>query len=334
MRSNPGSRRSTQVGALLTAALLVAVMLNAVQVNPAASQTLVLQSAAVDRDPGSDPNAKAWDQANAITVPLTGQLVTYPRGGGTVPSATVRALHTKKRLYVRIDWSDTTRDDRAAASDFSDAVAVQFPVKGTISIPSICMGQADAAVNIWYWKAVLEGKGLPPLYQVYPHMHTDLDLFSLSDPDAPDIAYPARYVGNPASGVRASPVQALTARAFGTLSPTASQSVEGKGVWQDGRWSVVFVRDFNVEAPDEAALSLGTKTDMAVAVWDGSRGERNGQKSVSQFIRLTIPAAAPTGPFGGLPALTLVYIGIVVLSALIGVFIGWISGFAPRGSTA
>ena len=284
-----GGGRRAQVAFLLAAAFGAGALMNALDLNPAASQTVQVQSAPVQDDPGLDASAAAWSKATPIDVPLTAQNVTYPFGGGSVPRVTVRALNTRDRLYVRVDWADSTKDDRLAKlTDFSDAVAVEFPSQATVSTPSICMGQANGAVNIWQWRAVLEGSDRPA--QDHPNRYIDDDPWRRIDPKAADLAYPARYVGNPISGVKGTPVSDLTAQAFGTLAPTQNQLAHGKGVWQDGRWSVVFARDLNTNAPDEAKLGGGVTTDMAVAIWDGARGDRNGQKSVSQFVKLAIPA--------------------------------------------
>jgi complex iron-sulfur molybdoenzyme family reductase subunit gamma len=55
------------------------------------------------------------------------------------------------------------------------------------------------------------------------------------------------------------------------------------------------------------------KTDMAFAVWDGTAGERNGQKSVSTFVRLSF-----AGEGGGSQAMTWILAALVLagLSAI------------------
>ena len=42
-----------------------------------------------------------------------------------------------------------------------------------------------------------------------------------------------------------SPVEEINSRGIGTLTvqPLKDQQVEGRGYWQNGRWSVVFIRD-------------------------------------------------------------------------------------------
>lgn len=305
------SRRYGRVALLLVAALVCGALLNLFDVQPAASQSLPLSSLAVQDDPGLDPGARAWSRASALDVPLSTQNVAYPivkRSNGPA-SVTLRAINTRTTLYVRVEWADPTRDDRLQTlTDFSDAVAVEFPTQANVSAPAICMGVADGGVNIWQWRAVLEGGNGLKWREAHPDMYVDDDPWQHVQPD---LAFPARKVGNPVSGATPGSVNDLTAEAFGTLAPTAGQLTRGIGQWANDRWSVVFARDLTTTADDEAALGGGVTTDMAVAVWDGSQGDRNGQKAVSKFIMLSIPATLverSTRPAGALP-----FIGLAVL---------------------
>jgi DMSO reductase family type II enzyme heme b subunit len=75
----------------------------------------------------------------------------------------------------------------------------------------------------------------------------------------------------------------LQAKGFGTLTmrPRVSQAVSASGSWKDGRWTVVLRRPLQVQNGSGIELAPGENLSIAFAVWDGSAGDRNGQKLVS-----------------------------------------------------
>ena len=80
----------------------------------------------------------------------------------------------------------------------------------------------------------------------------------------------------------------LVAGGFGTLTHADVQDVGGAGVWCEGRWRVLFARDFEPGAGGFAQFAPGETTSVAFAVWDGGAGDRNGQKSIASWIELAI----------------------------------------------
>jgi len=250
----------------------------------AETQNLELTALAVDESPGLDPRADIWSEVSEVEVPLSGQQASYAMGGGSVPVVRVKAVHHEATLYLRLEWDDGTKNDASyRPEDFADAAAVEFPAASATSVPSFCMGQPGVGVNIWHWRADSEA-GIPDPSEQYASAVVD------TYPSTDDLFYPARAVGNPYAAFD-SPVQNLVAQAFGTLAPAGSQTVSGHGVYEDGRWQVVFARSFDAASDEEAAFAPGKKTDVAFAVWDGANGERDGMKSVSQFVTLNISSA-------------------------------------------
>jgi len=305
------SHRRIALGAV--AVLAVAALLQFADVNPAASQTLRLPAYQVDSDPGLDPESGAWADSLAVKVPLTAQAGVYPTGGGGVPTVTARALHYNGQLYVKLEWDDKTKDESTLrVQDFADAVAIEFPARiAGSTVPAICMGQADAGVNIWQWRADSQA-GLKDPVDVYTGALIDApQADSLAAKET--LSYAARQAGNPYANPEGGPVQTLVSHTFGSLTPAANQDVHGKGAYKDGRWSVVFTRAYSGADGDQATFSDGARTDMAVAVWNGSDGDRNGRKSVSQFMTLTIAATAAPG--GESNTVT-----VVIALVLLGVF--------------
>ena len=232
---------------------------------------------------------------------------------------TARALHDGTRLYIRLEWSDDTRDmatDRT--TDFSDSAAIEYPVTPGEQVPSFCMGDPDAPVNIWQWKAswqaAVEGGGPVDVTDTYPNMQVDLYPF-----EDDNTFYPSRAAGNvPARVARTSPVDNLLAGSFGTLTAAPDQMVQGTGEWQNGKWRVVLARDFRVTG-EYTQFSEGENTSIAFAVWDGAKQERDGMKSVSSFVTLDVsPEPAQARPGVGLSRGEIglfVVVGLALLTA-------------------
>ena len=80
------------------------------------------------------------------------------------------------------------------------------------------------------------------------------------------------------------------AQGFGTVGPRsgAPSSWTARGTWNESYWDVVFSRSMSAEIEGEPALSPGLSAYAALAVWDGTFRDRNGQKSVSVWHRLEV----------------------------------------------
>jgi hypothetical protein len=281
----------------VAAALILAIALTAANRRLAASQTVTLVAArSAEAVPLDDPSAAVWKRSIPIEVPLSAQRMVPPMGGGA-HAITARALQDGERLYIRLEWNDGTDNSGISrVTQFSDAAAIEYPVTPGEQVPSFCMGNSDAPVNIWQWKAAwqaaVESGGPVDIKSAYPNMQVDMYPFANED-----TFYPSRAAGNVAARIdRTSPVDNLLAGSFGTLTAAPDQMVQGKGEWRDGKWRVVFARDLKVTG-DYAQFSQGEKTNIAFAVWDGAKQERDGMKSVSQFVTLDVsPEAAKAAP--------------------------------------
>ncbi|MBI2913521.1 MAG: hypothetical protein HYY03_06335 [Chloroflexi bacterium] len=284
---------------LLAAVLAAAAVLTQLDLRLASSQAVTLPVKETETEvPADDPLASVWQTAEPVEIPLSAQNVTAPMGGGSIRSITVRALHNDDRIFFRLEWDDPTQDMSAfAPQDFRDAAAIQFPAKGVSTLPSFCMGQAGGQVNIWHWKADWQAdidRGFVNVPQAYPNAAADY--YPFQDEDT---FYPGRAAGNAFSqDQRTSPVENLVALGFGTLTHAQDQTVNGKGVWQAGKWYVLFARDMEAQGDTYTPFSPGQTTNVAFAVWDGSTGERDGLKSVSQFADLKVEGVPREGDGG------------------------------------
>lgn len=263
---------------------VVAVTLQVFGANPAVAQNVELTAYSAGGDEDLlDPWANDWVVAGEVDVPLTAQQVSYPMGGGSVPSAQVRALQADGVLYLRIQWVDETADTKGSQVDeYTDAVAVEFPSVAGSSVPAICMGQADGGVNIWQWRATNEAGLGESANDLFPDAQVDLY------PSTEDLFFSAREVGNPVALSGAGSTENLVAEGFGTLADTEAGEVQGRGSWSDGVWTVVVARDLAVEAGEQIEFRNSAPIDTAFAIWNGSNKERNGKKSVSAFVKLTL----------------------------------------------
>jgi len=247
-----------------------------VQTPPPTTALVIGRVAQVPRD----ASATAWSSARPLTVPLNPlwQRVDWPS------ALTIRALHDGDSLSFKLTWKDDTEDRTIGrVQDFVDAVAVMFPQKASV-IPFIGMGQGDAIARIIDWRAVEQRQG--PEF-AYPREFRDASPWN----DAP-FTLPAVVAGNPLSGsaqANHGGVMELISAGPGTVTPVPPSHAfsHGRGVWADGSWTVQLTRSMEVSRGD-VSLPPGTKTHAAFAVWDGSAGDRNGQKSISQWIPMEV----------------------------------------------
>jgi hypothetical protein len=296
---------------LLGFVLALAALLTFLKVPLASSQGITL---VVEYRPGDlplkDPDAALWQETTAIEVPLSAQIVTKPILTDTrVKAITARALHNGKQIAILVEWADETQNaSMVRVQDFHDSVAVQFPVvRGTVQ-PFFCMGQVGGNVNIWFWRADWQADitARQDMETAYPNMYTDQ--YPFADPQAGLQAGPGTYVdpnylpafaaGNPFANARqVSPVEEVNAGGFGTLKSqiVKDQNVQGYGAWADGKWRVIFSRELIPNSLNDAVFAPGVMYSTAFAAWDGANGERNGQKSTSQWVSLNI-VDMPTTP--------------------------------------
>jgi hypothetical protein len=310
------------VTAIVLVAFVAAIVLTLSDIRLASSQTVTLVAKQAEAEvPVGDPFDSVWDDANPIETPLSGQQIIQPKGG-VDRAVTARALHDNDRLYVLLEWEDDTEDLTVGhLTEFSDAAALQFPVSEGESVPSFCMGDPTAPVNIWQWKGSWQtdiDQGFVDIPDLYPN--ASVDAYPFEDEDE---FYPARYVGNIfADTDRTTPVDNLLAGSFGTITQADDQMVNGSGEWRDGSWRVLFARDLDV-GEGYSRFSVNESTNVAFAVWDGAENERNGVKSVSQFLTLTVSDEIAEGG-GGIEGWQIALIAIG-MAALVGVlaFFGW-----------
>jgi mono/diheme cytochrome c family protein len=257
----------------------------------------------------TDPQAPAWARVGLQAV----RLRTLWMRPAQVDQVRVAALHNGREIAFLLEWDDPLRDEAALGTEqFRDAAAIQFPLEppgpaGAGSPePSYAMGEARGPVNIWHWKAdwQLDLARYRDVEDRFPAVAVDDVPFvrgaSGGDPGAirapadrhDPLFLAARAVGNPMARPRRSPVENLVAAGIGTLTsqPPEAQGVLGVGRWAAGRWRVLMRRALRTGHPGDVQFDPGQVTTVAFAVWDGARGDRDGQKAVSVWQRLRLEA--------------------------------------------
>ncbi len=289
--------RSGPTTVLLIVAAMLAGLVGAV---PVWSQTQqVVAQHTTEAIPTDDPWNEIWSRVRPEIIPLSTQNLVPPFGGGTVTAVDVRALHDDGRLYLHLEWPDATMDDGVAGvTEFSDAAAVQFPIVAGAPTP-YTMGGPGTPVNIWHWKAVWQSDlagGFEGTSDRYPDTYVDLYPY----PDDP-LYRPAEHTGNPlAQREHPSPIENLAAEGFGTLTTAEVQDVDGAGAWRDGTWRALFVRALAPAGEGMATFGVDSSTLVAFAIWDGDSQDRNGQKSIAQFVDLSLTGVELAEPEAGL----------------------------------
>ncbi len=229
-----------------------------------------------------DPGDTAWEKIETFRVPLN---PLWPEPD-PIPAVAVKALHDGRRLVIHCSWRDSIANGAPVrVQDFQDAIALQFSMNGTT--PFLGMGDAQNPVNIWQWKAGWQQETdgqRQDVETIYASMHSDLYF------ETNALYRTAEAAANLVAQRHRSPIEDANACGFGTMKSQslASQNVSGKGIWRDGHWTVLFVRDLKSRDPDDVKFTAAKAVPTALAVWDGANRDRNGRKVISNWYQLIL----------------------------------------------
>lgn len=223
--------------------------------------------AGMSRTLPTDPLDPAWKTVQPTYIPL---MQLWQQNAAMIPGVYVRALHDTTRVVFHISWSDASKNDTlSGVQSFGDAAAVQF--SKSRDLPFFAMGDSEHPVTIWMWKA---GKQNAREITLLPSQH-------LTATDAGNIV---------SSASSAHPTEHLTANGFGTLETreTGMQTIQGKGIYQNGTWSVVLYRSRTGLDTKDIMFKPDATLRIGFAVWDGEERDRNGKKSVTVWHDLIL----------------------------------------------
>jgi len=230
-----------------------------------------------------------WKSVKAQSVTLMAQPMIAPRPKTTATSKVdVRAVHNGEWVAFRFEWSDTEKSEAGAVGKFSDAVAVQFPVKEGAP-PPVFMGAKDMPVHIFHWRAQYQKdkeKGKPDIKDIYPNMNPDMYPMDFPDsgnvknltPDKKELYSHGQAAGNPQSYSKTG-VDEIMAEGFGSSAIAGETHAISSAVWNKNRWSVVIARPMKIE--QGSSFTPGQSSFAGFAVWQGGQDEVGSRKSVT-----------------------------------------------------
>lgn len=231
----------------------------------------------------ANPAEASWERLDPARIPLN-PLWPEPE---LIPAVAVRAVHDGKRIAILCQWKDAVDSGAPIRiQDFQDGMALQFSLTGKPGF--LGMGDANNPVNLWYWRAGWQQEvdgPRPDMNTRYASMHVDTYF-------QPEQQFrTAKTAGNIlAQDHSRSPIEDANARGFGTLKtqPPEGQNVDGRGIWRDGFWNVVFVRELKSRNADDVKFDFKNAVPVAFAVWDGEQRDRNGRKVISNWYKLIL----------------------------------------------
>lgn len=247
------------------------------------------------------PDDAVWKTTPVFAAALIPQDMVEPRLlDPSTAAVNVRALTDGTRIAFQLEWADPTTDDVQGVARFTDACAVQLPVSTQPDVPAPQMGEAQRPVEISYWRAAWQAmvdgredsiKAIYPNAAVdhYPFEAASLKPNSELQQEMAKRYAPARALENPMGGPRKVPVQDLVAEGPGTIRPAASSQSDGRGARTATGWSVVITR------PLPKGLEPGTRTQVALAVWQGGHQEAGARKMRSVWVPLLFEAPPGAG---------------------------------------
>lgn len=228
------------------------------QANGVLKMSATIRSLRVPDNSNAFPQAELWKNAPKSEVKLR----TLQANNIGTDRVSVQSLRNEEKVAFRLQWKDDTPDKATTRStQFVDGVALQFTQDLEIHSTYYGMGETNKPVNIWHWKADSSQKvtGGEDGSQAL-----ELDPF------------------------RGQAVEELNSSGFGTLTVQSmeDQHITGEGYWQDGWWTVVFIRELKTSSTFDARFPKTGEMLMAVALWDGTLKERNANKRVSFWQKL------------------------------------------------
>ena len=221
----------------------------------------VIQVASHDGTFPANPYDPFWDGEGGpfpVKVELGPQMITNPKWPNPSPrEVVVRAAKNNSSIVIMLEWNDATRDSNFDHSAlYVDRAAVMFPITANQEAPLITMGEEGKPVNIWQWKAVGGERGQP----------------GVKDTPNSQLVYQT--------------IEDLNAEGFSTLTDQRQQDVQGVAEWKNNKWRLVFSRSLTNANADDVQFKQSVL--IAIAVWNGSNKELNGQKGIAGWLLLKL----------------------------------------------
>ena len=204
----------------------------------------------------------------------------------------------QESVSIRAALVKSVPADDPAASAWNSVAASQFPMSPQVHWPTRIQ---EATVKDVRVRGLHDGKQVAILLEYDDPTQDPDDAAAIEFMVGDKKAHFAH--GQPMAQVEGGPVNIwfwkskddkaldMNAKGFGTLKVQDQQDVKGKGVYQDGKWRVVFARALDTgDAEHDAQFKPGEFINIAFAVWDGKKDpasgelkEKGSQKAVSSW---------------------------------------------------
>jgi hypothetical protein len=147
------------------------------------------------------------------------------------------------------------------------------------------MGTPEHPTSLWHWQALPFESIAGALDLVQPAPHA----WSPTDPGRvrADVPRYQRILSEIEPAERADSIVATGIPSLHSAEREADL-VRSQARWDEGRWSVVFVRTLAVDGGGPASLAPGTPAQVACAVWNGAAGDAGAEKSISIWQELVL----------------------------------------------
>lgn len=232
--------------------------------------------------------AAAWDGAKCTSVTLYPQrtigsndiAVNEAMADAAGIKANVKALYNGDKVALMVYWNDTEASHQGMTSDkYSDGFAVQFAKNSDATkLPYIGMGSDDRPVIIYLQKTTnstyeSNGNGDIKAQRADQSMNKfgdELAAYHKEVADMGDKDYQKAFI---AEGFRST-----------TELRDAKSSFDANMVYGENKWMGTLVRDIK-----DANLDLSNgQFPIALAVWDGGKANRDGQKWLSGWVAVEL----------------------------------------------
>jgi hypothetical protein len=237
-------------------------------------------------------NSEIWKAVPETKLNLLAQMMVRPRPANVeTQNVQVQLLHDGKYMAFRFRWKDTEPSEGGKLAEFSDALAIEFPVLDNLNPPPIFMGIKDNPVHMFHWRFQYQHDqlhGKKEIQDIYPNMSVDAyplefkDMGSILDvtEEKKDVFSHARAAQNPQAFAKRA-VDEIMAEGFGSSAAREDFDSNGFGEWENGEWTLVISRA--LKRPNGSVLTESGQSSFGVAVWQGGKDEVGSRKSITML---------------------------------------------------
>ncbi|MDQ1339856.1 MAG: C-type cytochrome [Campylobacterota bacterium] len=232
--------------------------------------------------------ASAWKNASCTSVMLYPQKTVHSNDKNTNGlmadakgvKASVKALYNDQKIALMVYWDDSEASYQGESADkYSDGFAIQFAKDSSDpkKLPYVGMGSDDRPVVIYMQKSTKAS--FEPNGNGKHDMQLDEQSLNKFGEELKDYDKEVAKLGD--SDFQ----KAFVAEGFRSTTELrdAKNSFNADMVHENGKWRGTFVKDIK-----DANLELSSEFPIALAIWDGNKENRDGQKWLSSWVAVEL----------------------------------------------